>query len=183
MAIYGDSITAGCWVNGYGASSDYRPEQNFVGLAQDKIDVDLARVAYSAAGVLRPATGGVPVAIDWLDHFNAQAPWPPHPVSLSVINLGVNDRRFSEADFATAYEQYVTALLKRQTSPVALMIPFAQSMANVIRATAQHHQLPVIETAGWCASFTDGLHPDLTGAQQAAPRFAKALTRLLNERM
>ncbi len=57
VAIYGDSITAGCWVNGYGASSDYRPEQNFVGLAQDKIDVDLARVAYSAAGVLRPATG------------------------------------------------------------------------------------------------------------------------------
>ena len=57
-----------------------RQEQNFVGLAQDKIDVDLARVAYSAAGVLRPATGGVPVAIDWLDHFNAQTPWPPHPV-------------------------------------------------------------------------------------------------------
>lgn len=183
VAIYGDSITAGCWVNGYGASSDYRPEQNFVGLAQDKIDVDLARVAYSAAGVLRPATGGVPVAIDWLDHFNAQTPWPPHPVSLSVINLGVNDRRFSEADFATAYEQYVTVFLKRQTGPVALMIPFAQSMANVIRATAQYHQLPVIETTGWCASFTDGLHPDLTGAQQAAPRFAMALTRLLNERM
>ncbi|WP_093624274.1 GDSL-type esterase/lipase family protein [Limosilactobacillus gorillae] len=182
VTILGDSITAGCWVNGYHAAVDYCPENNFVGLAQDQVDFDLVRVAYSAAGLLRPATGGVPVAIDWLNHFNAQTPWPTQGNTLTVINLGVNDRRFEEDAFATAYEDYVTAVIKRSQGPTVLMIPFAQTFSAIIRDCARHHGLPVIETAGWCTSFTDGLHPDLAGSRTAARRFATALTRLLNER-
>jgi lysophospholipase L1-like esterase len=176
----GDSITAGCWVNGKHAAVDYRPESNYTAIAADLLDVDSVRIAYSAGGVLRPATGGVPVASGFLPRIDRATPWQPNRPQLVVINLGVNDRRFSNADFVSAYEVFIRQVLAAfLAAPVVLLVPFSQSFKPQITAIGHRHCLPVIDTAGWCPSYTDGLHPDQAGSCAAGKQLATALAPYL----
>ncbi|MCH3921504.1 MAG: GDSL-type esterase/lipase family protein [Limosilactobacillus sp.] len=178
----GDSITAGCWVNGKHAAVDYRPESNYTAIAADRLGVDSVRIAYSAGGVLRPATGGVPVASGFLPRIDLATPWQPNRPQLVVVNLGVNDRRFSSADFATAYEAFIVQVLTTFPAiPVVLLVPFSQSFRSLITTIGHRHRLPVINTAGWCPSFTDGLHPDQAGSCAAGKKLATALTPFLGK--
>ena len=180
VLILGDSITAGCWVRGKHASVDYRPESNYVGVAQQLLpDIELQRVAYSAAGVLRPGTGNVPVAQEWLTKFDADHYIPAGKYHLVVIALGVNDRRFSNGQFTTAYSEYVRAVQQRYHCAVALMVPFLQSFKNSIYTVGRHFQIPVISTTNWCHHTTDGLHPDQEGSQEAGHHFAETVRQLL----
>ena len=180
VLILGDSITAGCWVNGKHASVDYRPETNYVGIAQQLLpDIELQRVAYSAAGVLRPGTGNVPPAKEWLTKLDAHTQIPAGQYNLVVIALGVNDRRFSQKEFESAYHEYVHAVIQRYHCPVALMVPFYQTFKNSIINIGQQFQLPVISTTDWCHHTTDGLHPNQRGSQEAGRHFALAIKQLL----
>lgn len=178
----GDSITAGCWVNGKHAAVDYRPESNYTAIAADLLDVDSVRIAYSAGGVLRPATGGVPVASGFLPRIDRTTPWQPNRPQLVVVNLGVNDRRFSNADFIGAYEAFIRQVLAAfPAAPVVLLVPFSQSFKPQITAIGHGHHLPVIDTAGWCPSYTDGLHPDQAGSCAAGKQLATALAPYLSQ--
>lgn len=172
----GDSITAGCWVNGKHASYDYRPESNYAAICADILNVDSVRIAYSAGGVLRNATGGVPTADKFLAKTDATTQWTANNPNLVIVNLGVNDRRFPEKDFQGAYDLFIQQVIATfPTAKVMVMIPFSQTYATTIKTIANHYQLPVIETAGWCCSFTDGLHPDQDGAKSAGQHLAKFL--------
>lgn len=178
----GDSITAGCWINGKHAAIDYRPESNYAAIAADLLDVDSVRIAYSAGGVLRPATGGVPVASGFLPRIDQNTCWQPNRPQLVVINLGVNDRRFTAADFATAYEAFIKqALATFPAVLLILLIPFSQSFRSQITAIGHKYQLPVIDTVDWCPSFTDGLHPDQAGSCAAGKKLAMALAPFLGK--
>lgn len=178
----GDSITAGCWVAGKHASYDYRPEKNYAAICADDLNVDSVRIAYSAGGVLRLATGGVPTAKDFLTHLDATAPWHANSPQVVVINLGVNDRRYSISQFTAAYDQLLLQTLHTfPRSQLVIMIPFSQTFATEIRALAAKHHLPVIETAGWCRSFTDGLHPDQAGALDSGHHLSTVLRPFLVE--
>lgn len=179
VTVIGDSITAGCWVAGSQASMDYRPESNFVGLAQDILKMPISRIAYSAAGVLRPATGMVPPAPKWLNQLDAFTPAPQINSPLTVVALGVNDRRYGANAFASAYYAYVQQVQKQIHGQIALMVPFAQSFANIIEQTGSRLGMPVIKTAGWCQQFTDHLHPNQESSQTAAKHFAASLRHLL----
>lgn len=172
----GDSITAGCWVAGKHAAYDYRPETNYVGTCADRLQVDSVRIAYSAGGVLRPATGGVPTADRFLSKIDADTPWVPNQPQVTVVNLGVNDRRFSLPRFVNAYDRFLQQV--KQTFPqtkLVVMIPFSQTFASPIRHLAAKHHGFLIETADWCPSFTDGLHPDQAGALVSGQKLAKVL--------
>lgn len=176
----GDSITAGCWVMGKHAAVDYRPETNYVGVACDDLNACGVRIAYSAGGVLRPATGGVPNAREYLTKLDARQPWHPNQPDLVVINLGVNDRRYPVDEFNAAYDD----LLNRVTAffphiQIVVMVPFLQSFAPQIRSLAGQHSLPDIETANWQPSYTDGLHPDQAGSVRCGHQLAKTLGPLL----
>lgn len=173
----GDSITAGCWVNGKQAALDYRPESNYVGVASDQLKIDGVRIAYSAAGVLRPGTGGVPVAKDFVGQIDATTPWQVNQPQLVVVNLGVNDRRFSASEFLPAYSDFidqVTTLFP--ASRVILLVPFSQTYREEVKAVAEQYHVEAIETAGWCNDFTDGLHPNQQGAISAGHRLAQVLS-------
>lgn len=176
----GDSITAGCWVNGRHAAIDYRPESNYVGIAMDLLHTSDVRIAYSAGGVLRQATGGVPTAEHFLTNTDAATPWHANRPALVVINLGVNDRRFPLADFTAAYDHFLhlVAQVFPQTQ-ILVMIPFSQTFADPIRQLAHQYHFPVIETTNWCPSYTDGLHPDQAGATESGKRLAEALSNWL----
>ena len=176
----GDSITAGCWVVGNHPAADYRPETNYAGICADLLNVDSVRIAYSAGGVLRPATGGVPTADVFLGKIDAQTSWTPNHPELNVINLGVNDRRFPLAQFIAAFDLFIQQVkLTFPHTPLAIMIPFSQTFASEIRKIATKHNCSIIETKTWSHSFTDGLHPDQAGAIAEGKMLAQALQPLL----
>ena len=176
----GDSITAGCWVVGNHPAADYRPETNYAGICADLLNVDSVRIAYSAGGVLRPATGGVPTADVFLGKIDDQTLWTPNHPDLTVINLGVNDRRFPLAQFTAAFDLFIQQIkLTFPHTPLAIMIPFSQTFASEIRKIATKHDCSIIETKTWSHSFTDGLHPDQAGAIAEGKMLAQALQPLL----
>ena len=178
----GDSITAGCWVAGRHASADYQPESNYVGIASDQLGIDSVRIAYSAGGVLRPATGGVPVASQFLPQIDQTTRWAVNQPDMVVVNIGVNDRRYPTDQFVLAYDHFISQV--KSTFPNSLfliMVTFSQTFRTEIVRCAHRHHLPVIDTRGWCTSFTDGLHPDQIGAQTAGRRLAGALTPFLKQ--
>lgn len=176
----GDSITAGCWVAGHHAAIDYRPESNYAAICADLLNADSLRIAYSAAGVLRPATGGVPVASKFLRQIDQVTPWVPNHPRLVVINLGVNDRRYPRVQFTIAYDRFIQQVVTTfPKCPIVLMVPFSQHFKNEITAIGHQYGLPVLNTNGWCPSYTDGLHPDQDGNRVAGSRLAKSLVPLL----
>ena len=178
----GDSITAGCWVVGNHPAVDYRPETNYAGICADLLNVDSVRIAYSAGGVLRSATGGVPTADAFLGKIDAQTSWTPNHPDLNVINLGVNDSRFPLAQFIAAFDLFIQQVkLTFPHSPLAIMIPFSQTFASEIRKIATKHACSIIETKTWHHSFTDGLHPDQAGAIAEGKMLAQALQPLLSQ--
>ncbi|MCC4368350.1 SGNH/GDSL hydrolase family protein [Limosilactobacillus reuteri] len=176
----GDSITAGCWVVGNHPAADYRPETNYAGICADLLNVDSVRIAYSAGGVLRPATGGVPTADVFLGKIDNQTLWTPNHPDLNVINLGVNDRRFPLTQFIAAFDLFIQQVkLTFPHTPLAIIIPFSQTFASAIRTIATKHDCSIIETKTWHHSFTDGLHPDQAGAINEGKMLAQALQPLL----
>lgn len=178
----GDSITAGCWVAGKHASYDYRPEANYAAICADDLNVDSVRIAYSAGGVLRPATGGVTTAKHFLTHLDATTPWHANSPQVVVTNLGVNDRRYPIPQFIAAYDQFLyQALHTFPQAQLVIMIPFSQTFTGEIHTLAAKYHLPVIETAGWCRSFTDGLHPDQAGAIDSGHHLSAVLQPFLAE--
>lgn len=180
VLVLGDSITAGCWVNGKHASVDYRPEGNYLSVASDLLPQwEFHRVAYSAAGVLRSGTGNVPPAGQWLARTDAHRHAPVVAFDLVVIALGVNDRRYPQKEFETTYRKYAQSVQKRYGCPVALLVPFLQSFKDSISRIGQELQIPVISTADWCHHTTDGLHPDQKGSTEAGQHFARALRQLV----
>ncbi|MFR0609023.1 SGNH/GDSL hydrolase family protein [Limosilactobacillus mucosae] len=183
VTVIGDSITAGCWVNGKRPSSDYRPESCYIGLVSDALRIDVERIAYSAGGVLRSAVGNVPPAAQFLSRLDAQTPWQPSIMpELVLINLGVNDRHFASQQFQKAYLAFVKQVQSTYPNvPLALMVPFAQTYADIIEETALECHTKFIPTKNWCQSFTDGLHPDLKGSLQIAQHLTPVLATLLNK--
>lgn len=178
----GDSITAGCWVVGNHPAADYRPETNYAGICADLLNVDSVRIAYSAGGVLRPATGGVPTADVFLGKIDDQTLWTPNHPDLTVINLGVNDRRFPLAQFTATFDLFIQQVkLTFPHTPLAIIIPFSQTFASEIRKIATKHNCSIIETKTWSHSFTDGLHPDQAGAIAEGKMLAQALQPLLSQ--
>lgn len=178
----GDSITAGCWVAGKHAARDYRPESNYVGIASDHLGINGVRIAYSAAGVLRPGTGGVPPAQGFLNQVDATTPWQTNRPQAVVVNLGVNDRRFPPDQFVPAYDHLldqVTALFP--ASRILVLTPFSQSFQKQVSQLAADHQLQLVNTTGWCTGFTDGLHPNQAGSLAAAKQFATVLAAVLDK--
>lgn len=181
LLVLGDSITAGCWVNGKHASKDYRAESNYVGIADDLVTPEIVRVAYSGSGIIRPATGNVPPAPEWLTKLDQDTPAQVGNYQFVIVNLGVNDRIFNGLKFQQAYQEYVQVVQQRYGVPVMLMIPFWQSFADEIRAVGQKLNCHVIETANWHPLTTDGLHPNQVGSIRAGKLFADVINDLLRK--
>lgn len=177
ITFIGDSITAGCWVAGQKPAEDYRGEANYAAIASDRLGARNVRIAYSAAGLSKPGTGGVPPLVDVLTQLDATTPWTPIATDLVVINVGTNDGRES----AEAYLALFSRFLKRvQTlypdSQIVVMIPFSQRFDRIIRkAVAQFSTVDLIETAEWQPGLTDHVHLNLAGSQVAGQALAQVL--------
>jgi len=176
----GDSITAGCWVAGRQPAEDYRGEANYAALASDQLDARNVRLAYSAIGLGKPGTGGVPPLPAVLTALDQQTPWQPLSTDVVVINVGTNDGRASAAAFTTLFRQFLNQVQTLYPdSHLAVMVPFSQRFDRVIRMVVpEFKQLRLIETADWEPTTTDYVHLDLAGSQLAGQRTAAALRAL-----
>ncbi|WP_412989287.1 SGNH/GDSL hydrolase family protein [Pediococcus siamensis] len=178
ITFIGDSITAGCWVKSRHPAAGYAAELNYAAQTAQALNAEDIRIAYSAAGLLRYGTGGVPAAPRFINYLDFETKMPLPSTDLIVINLGSNDRQFSSEVMQTQYVKFFKAL--RHLSPTAtlnIMIPFNQSFAAELRVIAhQNPQLNLIETKDWPITYTDQVHPDLSGSQLIAKRLTQALT-------
>lgn len=177
ITFIGDSITAGSWVHGKTAGQDYCAEGNFAALAAEQLGLEDVRLAYPGAGLVKPGSGGVPVAAQFLDKIDATHSWTPQPSKNVVINLGTPDKKANEIEFRAAWELFMqkVQLLYPQT-PKLVMIPFSQRHAAVIREESiEYPQTTILETADWPLTYTDGLHPDLASSPEIAHRLVEAL--------
>ena len=173
----GDSLTAGCWVMGKNPAEDYRAEANYAAVASDLLNARNVRIAYSAVGLSKPGTGGVPVLPEVLTAVDSKTTWQPVPTDLVVINVGTNDRHTDDTTFTVVLRRFLNQVqMLYPNSRLAVMIPFNQNFAPVIRAVvAEFMQFQLIETANWQLSTTDGVHLDLAGSQLAGELTAQAV--------
>ncbi|RRK10241.1 endoglucanase [Lactiplantibacillus garii] len=180
VTFIGDSITAGCWVAGYQPAKDYRGEANYAAVACDQLNARNVRIAYSAVGLNKPGTGGVPPLPEVLTAVDAQTPWQPEMTDLVVINVGTNDGRETAASFTPLLRRFIEQVVRLYpASRVAVMIPFSQRFDRIIRrVVAAFNAVQLIETADWQPGLTDHVHLNLVGSQTAGHRLAQALTQL-----
>ncbi|RDF80395.1 endoglucanase [Lactiplantibacillus plantarum] len=173
----GYSLTAGCWVMGKQPAEDYRAEANYAAVASDLLNARNVRIAYSAVGLSKPGTGGVPVLPEVLTAVDSKTTWQPVPTDLVVINVGTNDRHTDDTTFTVVLRRFLNQVQALYpNSRLAVMIPFNQNFAAIIRAVvAEFMQLQLIETATWQLSTTDGVHLDLAGSRMAGELTAQAL--------
>lgn len=176
----GDSLTAGCWVAGRQPAEDYRGEANYAAIASDLLDARNVRLAYSAIGLSKPGTGGVPPLPDVLTALDRSTPWEPVPTDVVVVNVGTNDGRLTADEFAAQLRQFLNQVQTLYpNSRLAVMIPFSQRFDRIIRSVvASFMQIDLIETATWEPTTTDHIHLDSTGSQVAGQLTAAALRQL-----
>ena len=183
ITFIGDSITAGCWVAGRMPAEDYRGEANYAAVASDLLNARNVRIAYSAAGINKPGTGGVPRLMDVLTQLDATTPWSPVPTDVVVINVGTNDGRESVTSFTALFKQFLTQVTTLYpNSRIAVMVPFNQRFDRLIREIVpEFMQIQLIDTAEWQPTTTDGVHLDVAGSQVAGHYLADALRDLYPE--
>lgn len=175
IAFVGDSITAGCWVNGKTPATDYRAETTYSAIAAQLLQADDVRIAYSRAGVERTGEGNVPNANGFITNIDSKTEATPSDVDAVVVNLGTNDDKTS-----TTWNDNYNKLLDKISvlfagAKIILMIPFGQQFADSIRKIGADRNLLVVETADWALSYTDGTHPDQKGHNKAGKLLAQEL--------
>jgi len=144
------------------------------------LDARNVRLAYSAIGLSKPGTGGVPPLPDVLTALDRSTPWEPVPTDVVVVNVGTNDGRLTADEFAAQLRQFLNQVQTLYpNSRLAVMIPFSQRFDRIIRSVvASFMQIDLIETATWEPTTTDHIHLDSTGSQVAGQLTAAALRQL-----
>ncbi|AMV60537.1 Hypothetical protein ADU71_0950 [Pediococcus damnosus] len=178
IAFIGDSITAGCWVLKRTPSVGYAAEQNYAAQTVQILNAQDLRIAYSAAGLLRYGTGGVPAAPRFVKYINFETPAPSYHPDLVVLNIGTNDQRFDgnlmKIQFLNFFHELQDLFPK---ATLNVLIPFNQAFSKELRELSQENSelFFLIETAQWPLTYTDQAHPDLKGSTLAAQYLSRVL--------
>lgn len=179
IAFVGDSITAGCWLRSSALPSiGYGADINYASLTAQHLNAIDYRIAYSATGIIRFGTGGVPAAPRFLNFIDINTSAPEINPDVLILNLGTNDSKFDQDVFEFYLFKFISELKAKFGSiPMVIMIPFNQTFADVFRTLAVNdEQIKVIETKSWNVTSTDGTHPDAQGSVIAADHLTEFLT-------
>jgi hypothetical protein len=176
--FFGDSITAGCWLLSHVTSTEsHGGEQNYVEKCCEWLQAINVRVAFSAAGVTKGGTGGVPSLIHYIDQMDAKTNEKADLPDFIVVNIGQNDDAATSEDFQTGLQDCVHRIqIKRPGVLIFLMVPFSGVRKTEIQAVADSSSNAVfIDTTGWDITYTDGVHPDQNGSVHAGQKLAEFL--------
>ena len=183
IAFYGDSITEGIRALGMTADSDGNSATNsYPYHCSAELGAMPYWVGYGASGLTR--LGSFNTFINAIDYMSANVAVPDDfKPDLIVVNHGTNDGSASVTDFRNALDDALVRLTKKYPdTPVIYAIPFRQTQADSIRRVCKRFKnVTVIETSSWEISYTDGVHPNAQGAQEAGHLLAEAIKNALGE--
>lgn len=177
IAFYGDSITQGVRAlsialtpAGTSATNSYA----WYCAAQLKCVPYYA--GYGGSGIVQP--GCFNNLANTIDKFTSGRKAENFEADVIVIEHGTNDVYTSDSAFFSQYKKAVEKLHKKHpNAKIVLMIPFTQLHAAAIRKVASSYKkyCTAVETKSWKISYTDGLHPNKSGAQKAGKNLAKKI--------
>lgn len=176
--FYGDSITAGCWVLDRNTPSQgYAAESNYVAKCCEVLGCLNVRVAFSAAGVTRGGTGGVPKFIDFIDNMDSMTKEKSQFPDFIVINMGTNDNEASMEEFQDELLKCVKRIQDKYTGvTIFLILPFINVRKKEIKKVVSMTENTVfIDTSEWNIQCLDGVHPNQEGSTVAGEKLAGEL--------
>ena len=178
--FYGDSITAGCWVLDRNIPSQgYAAEANYVAKCCEALGCLNVRVAFSASGVTKGGTGGVPKFIDFIDNMDSMTKEKSQFPDFIVINMGTNDNEASMEEFQDELLKCVKRIQdKYKGVTIFLMLPFINVRKEEIKKVVSMTENTVfIDTTGWNVQCIDCNHPNLKGSKVAGEKLAGELLK------
>lgn len=182
IAYFGDSITEGIRALNINADSDGNSATNaYPYFCSKALGTVTYNAGYGASGITK--TGSFNTFINAIDYMskNVEVDENFRP-DVIVINHGTNDSSVDNTLFKNALSQALDRLLERYPDvPVFYAIPFNQSKAQAIRDTVAEYSgaITIVETERWRPSYTDGIHPNATGARVAGETLATAILQTL----
>ena len=178
--FYGDSITAGCWLLDRNTPSQgYAAEANYVAKCCETLGCLNVRVAFSAAGVTKGGTGGVPKFIDFIDNMDSITKEKSQFPDFIVINMGTNDNDASMEEFQDELLRCVVRIQDKYSGvTIFLMLPFINVRKEEIKKVVSMTENTVfIDTSEWNVQCIDGVHPNLEGSKVAGEKLAGELLK------
>ena len=181
IAFYGDSITQGVRaLNMALTPSGTSATNSFAWYCASKLKYVPYYAGYGGSGIVQ--MGSFNNLSNTIDKFTAGRKAENFDADVIVIEHGTNDVYTGDSTFYSKYKKAVEKLHKKHPkAQIVLMIPFTQIHASPIRKTASAHKkyCTAVETKSWKLSYTDGLHPNKSGAQKAGNNLAKQVKAIL----
>lgn len=178
----GDSITEGIRVTG----ADSTPESNssektYAYLTCANLDVACLRAAVGGTGITQGGNGAFPKAIDYVDFAMKDIKETSDSPDFIVVNHGTNDSAASSAVFQAGYTEYLQKLKRKHSGiPIFAVRPFNGAHASDIQIViANFKNVFYVDTTGWGITYTDGLHPDVSGHSIAATKLTSEIKKIL----
>lgn len=182
--FYGDSITAGCWVLDRNLPSQgYASEANYVAKCCEALGCLNVRVAFSAAGVTKGGTGGVPKFIDFIDNMDSTTEERSQLPDFIVINMGINDHEATMKEFQSELLKCVKRIQEKYNGiTILLMLPFSNARKEEIKkVVATTENTVFIDTTDWKIECIDKKHPNLEGSKVVGRKIAEELLNYYGE--
>lgn len=175
IAFYGDSITQGIRVlNSKLTPAGASATNSFAWYCAAQLDLVPYYAGFGGSGIIQP--GSFNNCINTILSNTAHRKAESYDADVIVIEHGTNDVYTYGEAFISEYKKVLNLLhQKHPKAKILAMIPFTQIHAEEIRAAAGAHPkwCTVVETSSWHLSYTDGLHPNKSGAKKAGLKLAK----------
>lgn len=178
IAFYGDSITQGVRaLNMALAPSGTSSTHSYAWYCADKLNMVPYFAGYGGSGIAE--AGCFNSCHNAVSSFSAGRKATSYDADVIVIEHGTNDVNTYGDIFINEYKKVLKMVHKAHPkAKVMVMIPFTQIHAGDIRKAAASYKswCTVIETSSWKLSYTDGLHPNTSGAKTAGKNLAKKVS-------
>ncbi len=175
IAFYGDSITQGVRaLNMALAPSGTSATHSYAWYCAKSLNMVPYFAGYGGSGIA--VAGSFNSCHNAISSFSAGRKAASYDADVIVIEHGTNDVYTYGDIFVSEYRKVLKMVHKAHPkAKVMVMIPFTQIHAADIRKAASPYKswCTVIETSSWKLSYTDGLHPNSSGAKTAGKNLAK----------
>ena len=181
--FFGDSITEGVRNIGTQTNSNGMSAiQAFPFICCNKLNAISHRVGFASSGIITTGLGGVPVCVESIDNITRDRETPVYYPDFIVINEGTNDSSEDLPNYEIEYKKVIDKLsVKYSGVPIFVMIPFSQSHLEIKNYIANKSWCYLVETNGWGLTYTDGLHPDVSGSTKAGEKLADRILEVLGK--
>lgn len=176
IAFYGDSITQGVRaLNMALMPSGTSATHSYAWYCAQQLDLVPYFAGYGGSGIIQP--GSFNNCYNAITNFSASRKASSYNADVIVVEHGTNDVYTDGGTFTNEYKKVLKKLHSDHPKAyIIVIIPFNQTHAQDIRnAAASYSWCTVVETSNWGLSYTDGLHPNSSGAKKAGKELARII--------